>query len=166
MCFTGGGVIGVSGDGRVVLSWEASQDASHYTVKRRDSANSGDYTTIATELTETTRTDAGLTNGTRYFYAVAAVDGSGASEDSQQARGVPLRRPAPGVAHWPLSGSNTEDGDVIRYAFGPRDISRYDFHGGVDINAARGTPVHAVMAGTVTLADELRPAVPGRRRSR
>jgi len=144
------GLIGVGGDRVVQLSWEPSPGATSYTLRRRTTADSGSYSTVASGITGTTYTDTNRTNGTRYYYVVAAVDGTGTSANSQQARTVPYRRPDPGVVQWPLSRSTTEDGDAIRYAFGPRYIGRYDFHAGIDINALRGTPIYAMMAGTVT----------------
>lgn len=144
------GLIGVSGDGQIALSWESSAGAETYTVGRRSGATSGAYTEIASGVTGTTYTDPGRTNGTTSYYVVAAVDASGTSANSQQARAVPVRRPAPGTVQWPLARTADADADVIRYAFGPRYIGRYDFHAGLDLNALRGTPVYAVMAGTVT----------------
>lgn len=144
-------VIGVSGDEQVVLSWEPVAGAASYTVGRRASPNSGAYTTLARGITANTYTDSGLTNGERYFYVVSAVDADGRSgPESQQARAVPYRRPAPGVVRWPVANSTAPDADPIRYSYGPRDIGRYDFHGGIDINAPLGTPIYAIMGGTVT----------------
>ena len=96
------GLIGVGGDRVVQLSWEPSPGATSYTLRRRTTADSGSYSTIASGITSTTYTDLNRTNGTRYYYVVAAVDGSGTSANSQQARTVPYRRPDPGVVQWPL----------------------------------------------------------------
>jgi hypothetical protein len=54
---------------------------------------------------------------------------------------------------WPLSASAEDDADVIRYPYGPRWIGRYDFHGGIDLPADDGTPVHAIAAGTVAAVE-------------
>jgi hypothetical protein len=50
---------------------------------------------------------------------------------------------------WPLATTDSVDADSVHSPYGPRWIGRYDFHAGIDLPAARGTPVHAVMAGTV-----------------
>jgi hypothetical protein len=51
---------------------------------------------------------------------------------------------------WPLSGAKTEDADSVHAPFGPRALpDRYDFHAGIDLPAPRGTPVRAVLSGTV-----------------
>jgi hypothetical protein len=51
---------------------------------------------------------------------------------------------------WPVSGQKLEDADSVHAPFGPRALpDRYDFHAGVDIPAARGTAVRAVLSGVV-----------------
>src|SRR5262245_14013379 len=49
---------------------------------------------------------------------------------------------------WPL-GRCTEP-DEMNTSYGPRiDADRWDFHDGIDLPAAVGTPVHAMRGGTV-----------------
>lgn len=51
---------------------------------------------------------------------------------------------------WPLSNSSDNFADVATSPFGPRDrkpepdVFQYDFHGGVDLQAAVGSAVHAI----------------------
>jgi hypothetical protein len=57
-------------------------------------------------------------------------------------------------SRWPLSNSTTAD--EMRSPFGPRiqtDVG-YDFHRGIDLPAAEGTPVVAIMAGVIRLAGD------------
>ena len=144
-------LIALSGDGQITLRWDASPGATSYTMRRRTSVDSGTYSTVASGVTTTTYTDTGRTNGTALFYVVTATNANGTSANSNQARGVPVPTlPANTTVVWPLANSAAPDSDVIRYAFGPRFIGRYDFHAGMDINAPEGTPVYAVMAGEVT----------------
>lgn len=52
------------------------------------------------------------------------------------------------VAAWPVSGSSTPD--VVQDPFGPRVVyGSFDWHRGLDLQAAEGDPVHAVAAGKV-----------------
>jgi Peptidase family M23 len=49
---------------------------------------------------------------------------------------------------WPLNKTSTPD--EMNTSYGPRiDADRWDFHDGIDLPAAVGTPVHAMMGGTV-----------------
>lgn len=133
----------ISGDRSLTLRWEAVPGATNYTLSRRTAG--GSYRTVAT-VAGTKHTDTGLTNGTTYFYLVTA-DGA----PSNEAHGVPVPALPPGTTvRWPIASLGTADADEVRYAFGPRYIGRYDFHAGLDVNAPEGTPVHAVMDGTVT----------------
>jgi murein DD-endopeptidase MepM/ murein hydrolase activator NlpD len=142
-------LIAIAQDGAATLSWEPSANATGYTVGR-STTSGGPYTTIAIGLTSTSYVDTGLTNGTIYFYMVSASNTAGTSPNSTQARTTPVSVPAPGTVRWPLSSSTSNDADGIRYQYGPRRIGSYDFHAGVDIPAAKGTPVHAIMDGVVT----------------
>jgi fibronectin type 3 domain-containing protein/regulation of enolase protein 1 (concanavalin A-like superfamily) len=78
-----GSVTATAGNGQISLSWASSTGATGYTILRATSAN-GTYTTVATGVTGTSYTDTGLSNGTTYYYAVAATNGSGSSANSTQ----------------------------------------------------------------------------------
>lgn len=154
------GLIAISGDQSVTLRWDPVPGATSYTVRRRSDVATGSYSTVKSGLTSTTYTQTHtvggtgvqiVANGARYFYIVTATDATGTSDNSNQARGLPTAPLLPGTeVRWPVSGSAGVDGDVVRYLFGPRNIGRYDFHAGLDVNGAHGTPVYAAMAGTVT----------------
>ena len=75
----------VAGSGQVALSWTASSGATSYTIRRGTA--SGVYTTISQgAVTGTSYTDTSVTNGTTYYYVVAAansiVSGTSSSEVS------------------------------------------------------------------------------------
>jgi hypothetical protein len=72
----------------VSLSWNGSAGADSYIVKRSTTSGSG-YTTIASGVTATSYLDAGLINGTTYYYVVAATNVNGVSSNSMEASATP-----------------------------------------------------------------------------
>ena len=81
------GLTATAGSAQVALSWTASSGATSYTLYR--STASGSEVSYKTGLTTTTYTDTGLTNGTTYYYEVAAVNSVGTSAVSNQASATP-----------------------------------------------------------------------------
>jgi glucosylceramidase len=77
-----------AGNAQVALSWTASSGATSYTV-RRSTTSVGSYSDVATGVTATSYTNTGLTNGTTYYYVVAAVNAAGTSANSNQASATP-----------------------------------------------------------------------------
>jgi murein DD-endopeptidase MepM/ murein hydrolase activator NlpD len=76
-----------------------------------------------------------------------AVAACGGSEPTRVIETPPV---VPETPIWPVAGLKTEDADSVHAPYGPRALpDRYDFHAGIDIPAARGTPVHAVLSGFV-----------------
>ena len=70
--------------GRIALAWQASSGATSYTVKRA-TISGGPYATVASGVTTTTYTNAGLKSRTTYYYVVTAVNAAGESPNSNQA---------------------------------------------------------------------------------
>jgi fibronectin type 3 domain-containing protein len=81
------GVSATAGNTQVVLSWSASAGAASYIV-RRGTVSGGPYSQVGAP-TDTTYTDSGLTNGTKYFYVVAATDSAGTSANSVEVSATP-----------------------------------------------------------------------------
>jgi len=76
------------GDASVSLNWGAVTGALSYNVKR--SLVSGGPYAFVTNTTTNSITDAGLTNGTTYYYVVTALNAVTESLDSTQASATPL----------------------------------------------------------------------------
>ena len=85
------GLSATSGNAQVVLSWTAVSGASSYNVQR-STTSGGPYTTVGTP-TASNFTDTGLTNGTTYYYVVAAVNSAGTSPNSTQLGATPNAAP-------------------------------------------------------------------------
>jgi rhamnogalacturonan endolyase len=88
------GLTATAGDTQVVLNWSAVSGATAYRVQR-STASGGPYTTISSTATGTSFTDTGLTNGTTYYYAVSAINGSGAGVASAEVNATPSVIPTP-----------------------------------------------------------------------
>jgi fibronectin type 3 domain-containing protein len=77
------GLKAASANGSVQLSWTASARADHYSVRRATGVN-GPYTAIANTAAPS-YSDASVTVGKQYYYAVAAVNAYGTSVNSAPA---------------------------------------------------------------------------------
>jgi parallel beta helix pectate lyase-like protein/fibronectin type III domain protein len=77
------------GDQQVSLTWNSVSGATSYNVKR-STVSGGPYTTIATNVTTTSFTNTGLTNGTTFFFVVSAVNAAGESPNSGQVSATPM----------------------------------------------------------------------------
>ena len=85
-----------AGNSKVDLTWDAVDKATGYTVKRATTAG-GPYTTIATDLTDTSYTDSDVKNGTTYYYIVSAINAGTEIGDSNEAAAQPTESQTPPV---------------------------------------------------------------------
>ncbi|HLY75471.1 MAG TPA: fibronectin type III domain-containing protein [Planctomycetota bacterium] len=82
------GVAAAPGHGAVQLSWNASLGATSYTISR--GTTSGGETLLVEGVTSLHLVDKGLTNGTKYYYVVAAAGPTGISGFSAEVSATPL----------------------------------------------------------------------------
>ena len=85
------GVTLTAGDGKISLAWTASAGATLYRVSK-NTTGTGTFTQLATP-TATSYLDSSLVNGTKYYYVVAASNGSCWSVDSAVASATPVCTP-------------------------------------------------------------------------
>jgi len=83
------GLTASPGNALIMLSWTASAGATSYNVYRGTSAG-GESGTVVVSVTGTSCTNIGLTNGTKYYYIVKAVNLGGISGASNEASATPL----------------------------------------------------------------------------
>jgi hypothetical protein len=81
------GLTATPGNGKVTLSWTASTGAATYNIYR--GATSGAEVQLATGVTTASYTDSAVTNGTKYYYEVTAVNSSGESTKSSEISATP-----------------------------------------------------------------------------
>jgi fibronectin type 3 domain-containing protein len=85
---TPAGLAATAGNAQVSLAWSASTGATSYNVKR-STASGGPYTTISSSVM-TNFTDTTVTNGTKYFYVVSAVNLASESANSTEVNATPV----------------------------------------------------------------------------
>lgn len=85
---TPSGLSADAGDGQVSLNWNASDGAQTYNVKRA-TVSGGSYNIVASNVSATNYTDAGVNNDTTYYYVVNAVNSEGESGDSNEVTATP-----------------------------------------------------------------------------
>ena len=72
---------------QIDLSWSAVPSATSYNLKR-STTQGGPYVIVTGGLTGTSKSDTGLSAGSRYYYVVSAMNGSGESVDSAESNAV------------------------------------------------------------------------------
>ncbi len=82
------GLTALPGNGKVKLDWSAANGAASYSVKRSTS-DGGQYTTVASIVTDVSYIDESVMNGTTYYYIVTASGQSGESGPSNQVSVTP-----------------------------------------------------------------------------
>ena len=83
------GLTATAGNAAVTLNWTASSGATSYNVYRGTTAGGESATPLATGIATASYSDTAVTNGTRYYYKVAAVNGGGNSAESAEASAIP-----------------------------------------------------------------------------
>lgn len=75
-------VMATTDDREVLLNWDDANRASSYSVVRATNPN-GPFSTVASNLTNTTFTDTNVNNGTTYFYRIIAVNQVGTTASAR-----------------------------------------------------------------------------------
>ncbi|HZS55986.1 MAG TPA: polysaccharide lyase family protein, partial [Bryobacteraceae bacterium] len=134
-----------AGNQKVSLNWAASSGAVSYSALRSTAAG-GPYSAVATGVTTTSATNTGLTNGTAYYYVVAAANAGGTGAYSSEASATPyspiLKWSGTAGTAWDLASINWLSG-ATPVAYEDADTVTFDDSG------ATGT---VVLSGTMTPA--------------
>ncbi|WP_344061057.1 fibronectin type III domain-containing protein, partial [Terrabacter lapilli] len=145
------------GDASVALSWQApasdgGSGITGYNVYRGTSAGGEGVTPIASNVALTSFTDTGLTNGTRYYYTVAAVNAVGTSPRSNEGSATPqaaARIPSAPQSLTALAGNTTVSLTWAAPASnGGSTITGYAVYRGTSAGGEAATPVASNVTGT------------------
>ncbi len=149
------GLAAVAGNAQVALSWNAVSGATTYTIRRGTA--SGVYTTIsAGNVNGTSYTDTGLTNGTTYYYVVAAANGIVTSSGSNEVSATPANTTT-AIQAWRQSnfGTTSNTGNAANTADPDNDgqSNLLEYALGTNPNTAGALPVTVARSGNfLTLA--------------
>jgi kumamolisin len=123
-----------AGDTTIALSWSASSGAASYNLYRSTTASGEGTTPYRTGIVSTGFTDTGLTNGTPYFYKVAASNNAGLSGLSNEASATPVAAPLqitvgptanPGKNNATIGWTtNLASNSVVYYGTNPANLNR------------------------------------------
>jgi hypothetical protein len=132
-----------AGNEQVSLNWSASANATVYYVKRSPTSG-GPYAQIAA-TSSTSFTDIGLTNGTKYFYVVSAVNSAGESANSVEVNATPTAVANPPAAPSGLQATGSDAQVSLNWTASAGATSYY-----VKRGTTSGGPYNQVAAPTVT----------------
>jgi titin len=149
------GLTAAGGNGTVKLSWSAPASnggaaVNGYDVYRGTSAGGESATPVATNVTGTSFTDTGVTNGTTYYYTVTAVNAVGQSPQSAEASATP-QATAPSAPLTVVAAAGNASVTVswsVPASNGGSPITGYDVYRGTSAGGESATPVATNVAGT------------------
>lgn len=110
------GLVATAGNAQVSLTWAISSGATSYHLKR-STTTGGPYTQISAPTT-TSFTNTSLTNGTKYFYVVSALNSSGESADSAEANATPSVPPVNQTPDVTITIDPTKTKPISPYIYG------------------------------------------------
>ncbi len=148
------GLVATADDGQVSLDWadNGEGDLASYSVYRSTTQGSG-YALLAADLGPSDYVDAGLTNGTTYYYVVTAVDAIGnESAFSAEASATPqdMTPPAAPQGLQAVAGDGTVDLSWI--ANGESDLAGYDVYRGTS-SGSHPDKLNAALLVAATFSD-------------
>jgi fibronectin type 3 domain-containing protein len=144
------GLAASAGNGLVALSWtvpnsDGGSPITGYDVYRGTSPGGESATPVATNVASNSFTDSGLTNGTTYYYKVAAVNAAGTSPQSGEVSATP--QPAVTVPSAPQSLAATGGNGAVQLSWtapastGGAAVTGYNVYRGTSAGGEAATPV-------------------------
>jgi fibronectin type 3 domain-containing protein len=148
------GLVATAGNQQVALTWVAPASdggslITGYNVYRGTSVNGESSTPVASNVSGTSLTDTSVTNGTTYYYKVAAVNSAGTSPSSLEASATPVTVPSAPQALTTINGNG-----VATLSWNPpastggAALTGYDVYRGTTSGGEAATPIATNVSGT------------------
>src|SRR6476661_8290585 len=151
------GLLASGGDTSVALSWQmpASDGGSGitgYNVYRGTSAGGESSVPVASNVALTSFTDTSVSNGTKYFYKVAAVNGVGTSPQSNEASATPQSAATVPSAPQSLAAAATNTTVALTWTApasnGGSAVTGYNVYRGTSAGGESATAIASNVSGT------------------
>lgn len=133
------------GNGTILVMWAAVPGATSYNLYRGTTPGGQSATALAS-VNNIIYINQGVTNGTRYYYRVRAVNASGMSALSPEASAMPLSAPPPQA---PLNLKATPASGQVTLTWSPsQNATSYSVFRGTSSNAQSSTAIATVNSPT------------------
>ncbi|CAK0769423.1 exported hypothetical protein [Gammaproteobacteria bacterium] len=133
----------VVGNAQVTLKWSAVSGAISYNVYQGITAGGESTTAVKTGVVGTSVAITGLTNGTKYFFKIRAVNGGGTSALSNEVNATPIAPPAT-----PVISAFAGDAQVTLSWPAVTGATSYKVYQGTTAGGESTTPVKTGVTGT------------------
>lgn len=133
-----------AGDKQVTLNWSPAAGASSYSVFQGTHAGGESTSPVMSGVTGATAIVTGLTDGTAYYFTVAASNAAGVGAASNEASATPLAPPAVPSSLTATPGN----GQVSLSWTASSGATAYDVYEGTRTGGESATPVLTVSSGT------------------
>ena len=138
-----------AGNAQVALTWTASTGATSYNVYVGTASGGESATPVATGVTTASHTVTGLTNGTKYYFTVKAVNSAGTSAASNEASATPEPTTPPAPTNLTATAGSAQTSLTWTASTGATSYNVYD---GTTSGGENATPVATgVTAATYTV---------------
>jgi uncharacterized repeat protein (TIGR03803 family) len=137
------GFSAAAGNALVNVRWNAVPGATSYNVYRGTAAGGESATPVVSGRTVTSASVYNLSNGTKYYFTVRAVDGAGAGPASSEASATPVAPPPAPIGVTAAGGNGFVN---VRWS-ASQGATSYNVYEGVAAGGESATPVQSGLTG-------------------
>jgi hypothetical protein len=135
-----------AGNAKVSLKWAATAGATSYNLYRGTAPGQQAATPMAIGITSTSYSDVAVTNGTTYYYKIAAYNSGGIGPKSGEVSARPMVPVVPPVAPVLVSAVAGNAQVVLTWNAAPGALT-YNVYRGTSAGGQSGTPVATGLTG-------------------